>query len=84
MFFNQLSANVKLGSQSRIMSTSLKRNKGKGKCIEDDQENNQLKDVSHENRLATLDIFAGCGGLSEGLQHAGMSNQNLLNNFYYI
>ncbi|XWS16658.1 hypothetical protein CRYUN_Cryun34aG0110000 [Craigia yunnanensis] len=26
-----------------------------------------------ENRLATLDIFAGCGGLSEGLQKAGVS-----------
>ncbi|KAM7251677.1 hypothetical protein ACFE04_023560 [Oxalis oulophora] len=27
----------------------------------------------HENRLATLDIFSGCGGLSEGLEQAGVS-----------
>lgn len=26
-----------------------------------------------ETRLATLDIFAGCGGLSEGLNNSGLN-----------
>lgn len=29
------------------------------------------KEALQDNRLATLDIFAGCGGLSEGLQQSG-------------
>lgn len=31
----------------------------------------ELNETSPQNRLSTLDIFAGCGGLSEGLQHSG-------------
>lgn len=45
--------------------------KKKGKCKEG--ENDLDVDKLKENRLATLDIFAGCGGLSEGLQQSGIS-----------
>ena len=49
---------------------SLKKNKGKQIC--DDKQAGSEKDiVVPENSLATLDIFAGCGGLSEGLQLSG-------------
>ncbi|KAJ9174785.1 hypothetical protein P3X46_013390 [Hevea brasiliensis] len=33
----------------------------------------KLSKALSKNRLATLDIFAGCGGLSKGLESAGMS-----------
>lgn len=47
--------------------------KKKGKCKEGDSISvPDLKSkTSNENRLATLDIFAGCGGLSEGLHKSG-------------
>ena len=48
--------------------SSLRKNKGKCKEGEDDLE----AEKSKENCLATLDIFAGCGGLSEGLQQSGI------------
>lgn len=44
--------------------------KGKGKAVEDEAPPSSAV-ASHENRLATLDIFAGCGGLTEGLHQAG-------------
>lgn len=39
-----------------------------------------------ENRLATLDIFSGCGGLSEGLEQSGEFNYTSItrNNIYSI
>ena len=48
-------------------------NKNKGKQIcDDEQAGSEKKDtVIPDNCLATLDIFAGCGGLSEGLQISG-------------
>lgn len=63
----QLPGNVKLVSTD---DESMSRKKGKGKQIEDD-ELIKSKDESPETRLATLDIFAGCGGLSEGLEQSG-------------
>lgn len=45
--------------------------KGKGKAVEDEDCPPPSAVTSHENRLSTLDIFAGCGGLSEGLRQAG-------------
>ncbi|CAL9757578.1 unnamed protein product [Musa acuminata subsp. burmannicoides] len=71
----QLPAKTKLTSLARKADpyTSRKK-KGKEKC-EDNQQNfsDKRKDEPCENRLATLDIFAGCGGLSEGLQQSGVS-----------
>lgn len=37
-------------------------------------------DVPKEMRLATLDIFSGCGGLSYGLEKAGMYNVFIFSN----
>ncbi|VFQ73766.1 unnamed protein product [Cuscuta campestris] len=53
-------------------ATLSKKRKGKAKEVENDTKIAQ-HETSEENRLATLDIFAGCGGLSEGLQRAGAS-----------
>lgn len=50
-----------------------RKKKGKGKEGEDDETVKQ-KDESLKQRLATLDLFSGCGGLSEGLEQAGSSN----------
>lgn len=67
----QLPANAKLWSRNtKIVNAASRRNKGKGKCIEGEN-HNQREDILQESRLPTLDIFAGCGGLSEGLQQAG-------------
>ncbi|XP_020272922.1 DNA (cytosine-5)-methyltransferase 1B-like isoform X2 [Asparagus officinalis] len=69
----QLPTNVKLWSHNgKVANTSSRRNKGKGKCIEG-EDHYMWNDIPQESRLATLDIFAGCGGLSEGLQQAGIS-----------
>ncbi|CAM0914065.1 unnamed protein product [Alopecurus aequalis] len=64
----QLPSNVKLMTLTRKAPAS-KKNKGKQIC--DDEQVGSEKDT--ENCLATLDIFAGCGGLSEGLQLSGAS-----------
>lgn len=50
---------------------TCRKRKGKGKEGETDMETDVQKGAGQENRLATLDIFAGCGGLSEGLQKSG-------------
>lgn len=70
----QLPTNIKLKYSTGKVSDDASTRKRKGKCIEG--ENNldikKKQDASQENRLVTLDIFAGCGGLSEGLQQAVM------------
>ncbi|KAK1606381.1 hypothetical protein QYE76_030054 [Lolium multiflorum] len=68
----QLPANVKLMTLTRKAPAS-KKNKGKQIC--DDEQAGSGKDtLISEKCLATLDIFAGCGGLSEGLQLSGASH----------
>lgn len=63
----QLPGHIELSSmKERVVDDSAYR-KRKGKYKEEEN------DFDDKNRLATLDIFAGCGGLSEGLQQAGVS-----------
>ncbi|EEC81621.1 hypothetical protein OsI_25142 [Oryza sativa Indica Group] len=69
----QLPPNVKLMSVQQKATGALKKNKGKQICESDQVDSDKCTKVSKENRLATLDIFAGCGGLSQGLQQAGVS-----------
>lgn len=71
MILYQLPANAKLMSLIRRVPSALKKNKGKQICDNDLAGSDKKKDMLSENTLATLDIFAGCGGLSEGLQQAG-------------
>ncbi|KAH9684612.1 DNA (cytosine-5)-methyltransferase 1B [Citrus sinensis] len=49
-----------------------------GKCKEEKHDGavDKQTDAVNKNRFATLDIFAGCGGLSHGLQQAGVSITN--------
>ncbi|CAL5329866.1 unnamed protein product [Camellia sinensis] len=69
----QLPAHIKLTpSKERVVDDATIRKK-KGKCKEGGSGFDEQKDASSSNRLATLDIFAGCGGLSEGLQKSGVS-----------
>lgn len=68
--FKQLPSHIKLK-----YSHGMKK-KGKSKEGESELGNETMNGVSNGNCLATLDIFAGCGGLSEGLQQSG--------NFYFI
>ncbi|CAM0876888.1 unnamed protein product [Alopecurus aequalis] len=68
----QLPNNVKLMTMTR-KATASKKNKGKQIC-NDEQVGSEKDTVIPENCLATLDIFAGCGGLSEGLQLSGASH----------
>jgi DNA (cytosine-5)-methyltransferase 1 len=60
--------------------------KKKGKCIEgeDNLAYDKQSEASQENCLATLDIFAGCGGLSEGLRQSGNPNLVLLLLFFFF
>lgn len=73
MILNQLPPNgkAKLMSLIRKAPSASKKNKGKQVC-DDELAGSDKKDMSADNSLATLDIFAGCGGLSEGLQLAGI------------
>ena len=69
----QLPAHVKLRYSARkeVDDAATRKKKGKGKEGENDLEVERQVNAFHENRLATLDIFAGCGGLSEGLHLSG-------------
>jgi DNA (cytosine-5)-methyltransferase 1 len=50
---------------------SSKKDKGKQICDAEQAGSAKKDTVISDNCLATLDIFAGCGGLSEGLQLSG-------------
>ncbi|XP_073138246.1 DNA (cytosine-5)-methyltransferase 1B-like [Henckelia pumila] len=70
----QLPSHIKIRySSAKPSDDATYRNKGKSKEGEDDLEVGRLKEESQGNRLTSLDIFAGCGGLSEGLQQSGVS-----------
>ncbi|KAL7183398.1 hypothetical protein ACSBR2_025742 [Camellia fascicularis] len=67
-----LPAHIKLTpSKERVVGDATFRKKGK--CKEGDIDFDEQKDTSSSSRLATLDIFAGCGGLSDGLQKSRVS-----------
>ncbi|XP_059648301.1 DNA (cytosine-5)-methyltransferase 1A-like isoform X2 [Cornus florida] len=72
----QLPAHIKLSpSKEWVVDVTVNRKK-KGKMKEGENGFDAIdrqEDASQTNRLATLDIFAGCGGLSEGLQQSGVS-----------
>ncbi|KAB2033895.1 hypothetical protein ES319_D04G047300v1 [Gossypium barbadense] len=71
----QLPAQVKLRYSTGIVDNEIayQKKKGKGKQEESELEVEKQQEAYQENRLATLDIFAGCGGLSEGLHQSGVS-----------
>ncbi|GER54987.1 cytosine-specific methyltransferase [Striga asiatica] len=71
----KLPSNIKIKYSTEQLNDDTKSRKSKGKCKEGevDSEVVKLKEESQGHRLATLDIFAGCGGLSEGLEHSGAS-----------
>ncbi|KAJ1383812.1 S-adenosyl-L-methionine-dependent methyltransferase [Sesbania bispinosa] len=75
----QLPAHIKVKYSSGYTADSAAR-KRKGKCKEGDSPSEPDKEskTSNEKRLATLDIFAGCGGLSEGLQQSGNLNYTII------
>lgn len=69
-------AHVKLcSSKDSVVDDITYGRKKKGKCKEGENDSvviDKQQAESPKNRLATLDIFAGCGGLSEGLQQSGI------------
>ncbi|XP_073138659.1 DNA (cytosine-5)-methyltransferase 1B-like isoform X4 [Henckelia pumila] len=70
----QLPSHIKIRySSGKQSNDATYRKKGKFKEGEDDLEVGRLKEGSQGNHLTSLDIFAGCGGLSEGLQQSGVS-----------
>ena len=73
-FFSQLPVHIKLTppKESLVSEAAIRKRKGKSKEGENDIDMIDIQEGSaSKNALATLDIFAGCGGLSEGLQKAG-------------
>ncbi|PPS14319.1 hypothetical protein GOBAR_AA06263 [Gossypium barbadense] len=71
----QLPAQIKLRYSTGIVDNEIayQKKKGKGKQEESELQVEKQHEASQEIRLATLDIFAGCGGLSEGLHQSGVS-----------
>ncbi|XP_039683076.1 DNA (cytosine-5)-methyltransferase 1 [Medicago truncatula] len=71
----KLPAHIKVKYSTGHTADAAARKK-KGKCKEGDNisEPDPERKTSNEKRLATLDIFAGCGGLSEGLHQSGVSS----------
>ncbi|KAM7528630.1 hypothetical protein LguiB_032040 [Lonicera macranthoides] len=71
-----LPVHIKLSpSKERVVDYAANR-KRKGKSIQGENDcdaTEQKEDTAPKNSLATLDIFAGCGGLSHGLQQSGAS-----------
>ena len=73
LFCMQLPAHFKLMFQTRKAAdkNKLRKNKRKARCTGEKELSNGCGGIGRKVRLASLDIFAGCGGLSEGLQQSG-------------
>lgn len=73
LFCMQLPAHFKLMLQTRKVADKNKvgNNKRKAKCAGEKAPFNECRGIDQKARLASLDVFAGCGGLSEGLQQSG-------------
>ncbi|XP_057863874.2 DNA (cytosine-5)-methyltransferase 1B [Cryptomeria japonica] len=76
----QLPANIKLSSskstgnqKGKFLVDEVENAKRKGKAVSGDHPTEKTSETSNDCRLSTLDIFAGCGGLSEGLEKSGAS-----------
>ncbi|KAK6939353.1 DNA (cytosine-5)-methyltransferase 1, replication foci domain [Dillenia turbinata] len=71
----QLPAQIKLKYSTGLSAGNIASRKKKGKCKEgqNEAEIGNQNDTTTRNCLATLDIFSGCGGLSEGLHQSGAS-----------
>uniref|UniRef100_A0A5B6YSJ6 DNA (cytosine-5)-methyltransferase n=1 Tax=Davidia involucrata TaxID=16924 RepID=A0A5B6YSJ6_DAVIN len=70
----QLPSDIRLRYSTGKVDDDATSRKKKGKSKEGENDSvEKPKEASKENRLATLDIFSGCGGLSEGLQQSGAS-----------
>ncbi|KAH0923581.1 hypothetical protein HID58_023599 [Brassica napus] len=68
IFFCEMPVHIKPKFSTIKDDTLLRKQKGKG--IEGETDYDELP---KEMRLATLDIFSGCGGLSKGLEQSGVS-----------
>ncbi|KAF8404028.1 hypothetical protein HHK36_008904 [Tetracentron sinense] len=70
----QLPDHVRLGSSTRKAVGDAASSKEKCKEGENDSDVlDEQRDLFQKNCLATLEIFSGCGGLTEGLQESGVS-----------
>ncbi|XP_061364298.1 DNA (cytosine-5)-methyltransferase 1-like [Gastrolobium bilobum] len=69
----QLPAHIKVKYSSGNKDDAARKRKGKSKEGANISESDNETKTLDEKRLATLDIFAGCGGLSEGLQQSGIA-----------
>ncbi|KAJ4916938.1 DNA (cytosine-5)-methyltransferase 1 [Raphanus sativus] len=69
----QLPVNTKPKFSAIKDNTLLRKEKGKGVESETGSAIVKPDEVPKEMRLSSLDIFAGCGGLSQGLEKAGAS-----------
>ena len=73
MYNGQLPPHIETSVLKESVADDTACRKINGKCKEEKHDGavDKQTDAVHKNRLATLDIFAGCGGLSDGLQQAG-------------
>lgn len=63
--------------------------KGKGKASQEPQESRTEPQTLKAQKYRTLDVFSGCGGLSEGFHQAGMGlfsliHQTVISNAYVL
>lgn len=66
------SIKMKYSTGMSVDKTAVNKRKGKSKEGETDDVEPQVC-KRNDRHLTTLDIFAGCGGLSEGLQQSGIN-----------